>query len=256
MSSSSSSSSSSSPRLASLLPATLPLLLLAAGCGHGSHGGVVVHDPPSYLESEPNDDVWSANFLGHVAAGDSILVEGHVTDGFGDTLDGFALDLLEPLELRFELFAHDPFADLDVCVYDPVSDVYVACFESAVDPEVGAVAIGLPAEMHLVVSSFTGSSAYSLYVSTAPIAPATLSEPGASGEPRLPRLGVDRAGPRVDEDPRWAPYRRAPGEPGEPDDLPLVRGLLVYPHSGLALPAIGLDVGELVRLQGSSAARP
>ena len=124
-------------------PRLLGLLFLAGCTGEtvvvAGGGG-----DSAFLEHEPNDDAWSADFVGGLRVGDAVAIRGHVTDGALDPFDGFAFEVEEPLVLVAELDAHSPFADLDLCVYDPVADVFVACFEGPDDPEVGSVAIGLP----------------------------------------------------------------------------------------------------------------
>ncbi|MCA8978768.1 MAG: hypothetical protein H6831_07995 [Planctomycetes bacterium] len=146
-----------------------PSLLLAAlpACGPAVVGGSFeIFTPGSkvFEEREPNDSSAGPDYLTTLYAGDSIEVVGHIDDGCCDPFDGFAIDAGEPLELEFELRAHDGWSDLDFCVYDPAADVFLACFESPGDVEYGSVAIGLPAELHLVVRSWSGSTNYSLYV--------------------------------------------------------------------------------------------
>lgn len=193
------------PRRAAFPPAVRMLLgcLALAGCtgetvvvAGGGGGGSV------FFEHEPNDDAWNADFVGGLRVGDAVAIRGHVTDSAWDPFDGFAFEIEEPLVITLELDADSPFADLDVCVYDPVSDVFVACFEGPHDPEVASVAIGLPAAMHLVVSSWSGASDYTLWVQAEPLG---IPAAGPEGEgPASPaRFEVDR----VDPGPRLAPYR-------------------------------------------------
>jgi hypothetical protein len=146
-----------------------PCLLLAvlSACGPAIVGGSIEVFTPGtsvFREREPNDSAAGPDYLTQLYAGDSIEITGHVDDGCCDPFDGFAIDAGEALELQFELIAHDGWSDLDLCIYDPVADVFLACFESPGDVEYGSVAIGGPAELHLVVRSWSGSSHYSLFV--------------------------------------------------------------------------------------------
>ena len=97
-----------------------PFLALASltlvSCGHYNKG---YSGPPTYHEIESNDDAWNANFVGYADSFTHILIRGHV-QAFGfDRFDGFAFITEEPMTVQFKLRAHDAFADLDLCVYDP-----------------------------------------------------------------------------------------------------------------------------------------
>ena len=143
------------------------LLLGAAACGPATlHGTLEVFGggTPTYFESEPNDSAAGPDYLTTIAPGERLEVCGHVDDGCCDPYDGFALETTDAVDLRLELTAHDGWSDLDLCVFDPVSDVFLACFESAGSFESGTVAIALPAEVHLVVRAWSGSSDYTLRV--------------------------------------------------------------------------------------------
>jgi hypothetical protein len=61
------------------------------------------------------------------------------------------------------LDSHLPGVDLDWCVWDPGLGAYTVCAESDLDPELGSFLVVPPGnEFHLVVSSFSGSSSYTL----------------------------------------------------------------------------------------------
>ncbi|MDP6538344.1 MAG: hypothetical protein QF903_01430 [Planctomycetota bacterium] len=145
-----------------------------AGCDPHPTGIIVVPDTgppglPVLYEVEPNDEAWYANEVGPVVAGEHFLIEGHITECCPDPFDGFAFVAVEPMEVELTLHAHDPTADLDFCIYDPVADVMLACFEGMTNPEIGSVGLALPAEFHVVVSSWYGDSPYTLEVRTYPM---------------------------------------------------------------------------------------
>jgi hypothetical protein len=148
-------------------PAALALAtLLAPACGVHVGG----HSKPVLHESEPNDLAAQADFLGWLEAGVSLDVVGSIAASPFDPYDGFAFVSAEPIELRFRLYAEDPGADLDLCVYDPVGDELIACYESPFDPEEGAFGIAeAGVELHLVVSAFSGASDYVLELDVLPL---------------------------------------------------------------------------------------
>jgi hypothetical protein len=180
-----------------------PGILLASlsACGPAVVGGSVeVFSPGSstFHEREPNDSAAGPDYLTVLYAGDSIEITGHVDDGCCDPFDGFAIDAGEPLELQLELIAHDGWSDLDLCVYDPAADVFLACYENEGNTEYGSVAVALPAELHLVVRSWSGSSSYSLYVDAYGLPGGYLAQTA----PADPRSG-------------WTAYAEAAPEPFE-----------------------------------------
>jgi hypothetical protein len=150
----------------------LATALVAAACHSHSHHH---KHPPVYLESEINDDELCADYFGMVQPGTHLFVEGHITDipfdpfdpnNGHDPFDGFAFTADRPIHVEFALWADDPYADLDICVWDPQIGAEVACYMTADHPEVGAIDVlagGL--EFHLVVESYSGISSYSLEVS-------------------------------------------------------------------------------------------
>mgnify|MGYP001090395946 CR=1 FL=1 len=70
-------------------------------------------------------------------------------------------------EVRVELDAHDAFADLDLCVWDPYLNEYVLCLLTPGD-EYGSFTVAAGFEFHLVVDGYFGGSPYDLYIETSP----------------------------------------------------------------------------------------
>ena len=164
---------------ASRLGSTLILLALSplAACTH-SHS-----DPPSvpvYAEVEPNDDPFSANYFGRIRPGDRFFIDGWIDDRGFDPFDGFAFTADVPLHVDFQLWIDDPFADLDVCLYDPQLGLVLDCFQTASNPERGGVdALAGGLDFHLVVESFSGRSSYALEISVTALYAATAALPGS-----------------------------------------------------------------------------
>ncbi len=137
------------PLLGSLAAATL------ASCGGG--GTVFLPPPPSagppvFIEIEPNDAPWQADFIATLHQGSHLFVEGHVDGPFGfDALDRFEFVAHEPCEIELVLHGLDPFADLDLCIYDPASGQVVACFESPWNPEQATVVVHEPGTVFQVM---------------------------------------------------------------------------------------------------------
>jgi hypothetical protein len=150
------------------------LAALLAACETHPAGIIVVPDTgppglPILYEVEPNDEAWYANEVGPIIVGEHFLIEGHITECCPDPYDGFSFQALEPMEVELTLHAYDPAADLDFCIYDPQEDAMIACFEGTTNPEFGSLALALPAEFHVVVSSWFGDSPYTLEVRTFPL---------------------------------------------------------------------------------------
>jgi hypothetical protein len=146
--------------------ALVPALALA-GC-HGSVEGTVVIDPhvETVLELEPNDQAFTAQGIGPLAAGECLAIHGSVNPF---DVDGFAFVADQDLEVRVVLAGHSAFADLDLCVYDPFLDSYPLCLLSPDGYESGAFTVAAGAEFHLVVTSAAGSAGYELSVETFPV---------------------------------------------------------------------------------------
>jgi hypothetical protein len=141
---------------------------------------------PVYAEVEPNDDPFSANHFGRIRPGDHFFIDGWIDDRGFDPFDGFAFTADVPLHVDFQLWIDDPFADLDVCLYDPQLGLVLNCSQTASNPERGGVDVfagGL--DFHLVVESFTGRSSYALEISVTGLyaASAALRQPGVAGTP-------------------------------------------------------------------------
>jgi hypothetical protein len=82
-----------------------------------------------------------------------------------DLFDGYAFVTGAPMQIDVTLWADVSGADLDLCVWDPVFGAYVTCFETSSSPEGGSfVVLEAGKEIHLVVRSFHGTSAYWLDV--------------------------------------------------------------------------------------------
>ncbi len=162
---------------------------LLASCVHsgGSSDG-------AFAESEPNDAACCPDSFGFLSAGEFLAIKGTITDNGFDPFDGFSFIAAEPLTVDLRLFAHNPFADLDICVYDPQLGIFIDCFESPFDPEVGTVHVLLPGtEFHVVVNSFLGTSGYTLEVEAFPLSLASAAPPATSpaGDGAVLRAGID-----------------------------------------------------------------
>ena len=147
------------PSSSLLAPAALGLLAACSSSGAGHAHGVLV---PTVHEQEPNDAAFSAQGLGPLWGGDCLLISGHASTV--DT-DGFAFVAAQDLEVRVDLDCYDPFADLDLCVWDPFLGEYVLCLLTPGD-EYGAFTVAAGAEFHLVVDGYFGGAAYDLFVET------------------------------------------------------------------------------------------
>ena len=189
---------------------------------HGGGGASVF----SFVEVEPNNLAFDANYLGTLAIGETLIVRGFIEDTPFDPFDGFAVTALEPMDVEFYLTSDDPFTDLDLCYYNPYSGQYEACWETSFNPEAGLLAMNGGEEFHLVVASYFGASSYTLEIRGIPIgyAPAA-SAPEAREASGAPAAG----GPAVRERVRpFADYAGAVAgaEPLEPlgSVAPRVRG--------------------------------
>lgn len=142
------------------------LLGLTAACH--SHFDGYGHPNPSTIvvgEVEVNDHAWDAQHIGWVQGGDTVIIEGGITDDGWDPRDGFQFFAETPLIVDVSLDAHLPGVDLDWCIWDPTVGAYTVCAESPLNPETGSFVVVPPGnEFHLVVSSFTGSSSYTIEV--------------------------------------------------------------------------------------------
>jgi hypothetical protein len=140
---------------------------LLPSCGSA---GYHTHSDPTLFEAEPNGNAWNANFMGPLRPGDVYVIRGHVTELGPDVFDGFAFFSETPVEIEFILTADNPAADLDLCVYDPLLEDFIACYENPWNPETGFIEVYDPGvDFHLVVSSFALSSDYTLEVIAHPM---------------------------------------------------------------------------------------
>ncbi len=167
-----------------LVPA---LFALVAGCGGHRSGTTIVITEPEVVEEpegpiyeiEPNDHASTADFIGEIRAGDLLTIAGHVTECCPDPYDGFAFFAAEPVDITITLTELDLAADLDFCIYDPVLDEIIACWETDSHPEVGVFAIEGPGDFHIVIASYTGDSYYELELDVRPlILPSTFAGDG------------------------------------------------------------------------------
>lgn len=144
--------------------APLALSLVLVGCS--THDApCTTCDVPVVYETEINDTAPQADWIGVLYPGEALSIRGHVSEYGYDTFDGFAFVTGAPMTIDLALYEDAYGADLDVCVWDPIFQDFVACFETAAHPETGQVVI-LEAgkEFHLVVRSFQGDSSYWLDV--------------------------------------------------------------------------------------------
>ena len=164
---------------------------LAASCAGGG-GGVIIGGPPPgpphYGEIEPNDSPWSADFLGGVHGATHFIVEGHVEGWPGfDLYDHFELSADEPVGIEFILYGDDPFADLDLYLFDPDSGQIVGGYDGPWNPEEGFFTIDWAGKsVVLVVESATVDTTYSLEIRGVPwhFGPGSEGEPGAEAQRR------------------------------------------------------------------------
>ena len=184
-------------RLPTLGFCALFVFSVTACSDHDHDHGVSV---PSFFEVEPNDDAFTANDFGFLQPGDHFFIEGYITDNGFDPFDGFWFTSTQPIHVDFQLFIDEPFVDLDVCLYDPLFDVTIDCYQSTNNPEQGGVdVVGGNIDFHLVVESFVGSSTYGLEIVVLPLAPALTAdgsptEPGAGLRAIKPLGQVDKRG--------------------------------------------------------------
>jgi hypothetical protein len=211
--------------------ALAPSLALSPACGSSSYH---THPDPTLFEAEPNGNAWNANFIGPLRPGDVYVVRGHVTELGPDVFDGFAFFSETPVEVEFILTADNPAADLDLCVYDPFIEDFVACFENPWNPETGFIDVYDPGvDFHLVVSSFALSSSYTLEVIAHPMsfAPAATTRIAPASKVRHESRRTEF----------WKAYATAPEPIAAASEV----------ESRVAMPGewigVDLDTGEIVR---------
>jgi hypothetical protein len=121
--------------------------------------------PPVWSECEPNDEPWLACWFGALFPGESIFVAGFSTDDGSDPQDGLAFTGLGPCRIDFTLFVDDPWADLDVWLYDPDLDEYVVGFTAPYGDESGTFWVDGTKDFHLVIVPSAGASTWTLRAS-------------------------------------------------------------------------------------------
>ena len=119
---------------------SIALGAFVAGC-HVSHTKVVGPPPATFFvipEVEVNDFAWAPQSIGLVHAGETIVLEGAITDQGWDPRDGYRFVAQQSLVVDVALDAHVPGVDLDWCVWDPYIGDYTVCAETGIDPEIGS----------------------------------------------------------------------------------------------------------------------
>lgn len=203
------------------------LLLLTASCSASKNTSVSIgpFQPQVLSEIEVNDFAWSANNVGWVSPGDTIQIQGSISDQGYDPRDGFKFFATKPLVVNVSLSGLAPGSDLDWCVWDPALGIFTACAETEFNPETGSFLVLSPGkEFQLVVSSYFGTTNYSMTVSFSTFFGAT-----ADGAAPDPESFVPRNDPKLlfGRDDRWQ----------TPDiESELLKSL--YP-SGLQVDAVG-----------------
>ncbi|MEL6431807.1 MAG: hypothetical protein AAFR54_21755 [Planctomycetota bacterium] len=118
------------------------VLTQASGCNDVHVGSPT--GPAVFSELEPNDDPISADFVASLDDRSFLAVQGRV-DAIGfDVVDHIEFETVEPLELDFSLLALTPGGDLDVRIYDPVSNQILGSYTSSGDEEFGTIIVHEP----------------------------------------------------------------------------------------------------------------
>ena len=140
----------------------------AGGTGH-DHGGGGYSGPPVYGELEPNDSPWEPDYLGGMNLFSHMIVEGHVEAVGWDLVDHFEIQADEPIGIEFCLHADHPYADIDLCLFDPDSGLIVGCWDSPWSPEEGLFSLDWPGKrVVLVVEAWGVDTSYSLELKAVP----------------------------------------------------------------------------------------
>jgi hypothetical protein len=190
------------------VPPALALGLGAAACHETHHHPPPPPPPPvhSFVEVEPNDIAPLANYLGGIAVGETFFVRGFIGDSGFDPFDGFAWTTAEPMEIELHLWIDDPYADLDVCYFNPYSGLIEACFATSSNPESGWLALYGGTDFHLVVSSYFGDSSYTLELVGRPLGFALAAPVAAEAAANERRSAFEAYGgstaPETDGEPR------------------------------------------------------
>jgi len=210
-----------------LLPSAFTLALALTGCGGAVHHRT--SGPPVYLEQEPNGSADNPDYIGWVGPGSFLRIEGHV-EAFGpDQLDGFRFRTTQPMTLHVVVYADAAAADIDLCVYDPDFDSYIACFDSPFSPEEGSFSVleGDKA-FDLVVETFVSATYYTIEVRGHPLELASVEGDAGPGASAIvgPAGGPAGATPVPGKESRREEYRDRPEADPEPDEV-LRRGIAI-----------------------------
>lgn len=160
---------------AQLLPLAclLGLTVLGAGCTvEGTYEGSTQPVLHVVYEVERNDEAWEANDLGWLKAGQELELRGDISDDGWDPYDGFALRAQVDLRIRWELVPLDTGygpVDLDLHLYDPQAEEFIASFDCGCATERGTIELPAGTEVHLVVAAWTGKSRWVLRMVTEPV---------------------------------------------------------------------------------------
>ena len=203
--------------------AVLFVALVLTSCGYRKFGGGGSYaGSPVFYEVEPNNFPGNANWVSSVAAGDTFVIRGDVSEFSGDWFDGFSFYALEAVDVEFVLTIDDPTADLDVCWFDPIAGAHITCWETSFNPERGVLPLYAGEDFHLVVSPYSGSSGYTLQVIVRSVgyAPAGGAVPAATPE-------GPAKGPRQMPLERYYQAQEALVEAGEGEPALLAAGRLI-----------------------------
>ena len=231
--------------LAQLVP------LLAIGALTACDGSAIVFTdlpppppppPVVYDEGEPNDAAWIAPWFGSLYPGESVRIAGCVTDDGSDPQDGLAFTAYGPCRIDFTLYVDDPWANLDVWLYEPELGLFTAAFDSPYHDEKGSIWFDAPStDFHLVVFSAWGASPWRLVVES----------PYSGAAPLVMSSGANQDEPALRDE-----ARSAEAGPGAPAKIPVLpHALRVYARGedddeSLADPV--LDAGALAWIEARS----
>jgi hypothetical protein len=206
----------------------IPLVALSA-CEGGTFVYTVPPPPPPppvvYDEGEPNDEAWMAPWFGSLYPDESVRVAGFITDDGSDPQDGLAFTAYGPCQIDFTLYVDDPWADLDVWLYEPESGLFTAVFASSCHDERGSIWFDAPStDFHLVVVSALGASPWTIVVDSAggSAAPLVVGASGSHDE----HARIADAAREARRIATAEPGQALPGSPARSPALP--RSLRVY----------------------------
>ncbi|MEM9381226.1 MAG: hypothetical protein AAGB93_14835 [Planctomycetota bacterium] len=176
----------------SLLLGALLALFAATGCGRVTHvGGPSNPAPESFVEREPNDSPWMADFVSFVDRNSFLLVDGHVEAIGVDVVDHIEFEATEPVEIEFFLEAFGPFGDVDVSIYDPIDDVVLGTYAISGAYESGTIVVHEPGRpFQFVIEAYSDDSPWTLELVAYPHACACSATSAPSGDGAEERLDV------------------------------------------------------------------